>query len=379
MNTLQGNIVTETDFFYGEIEFAEKIIGIRRLDSSPRKDAAWIVPGFIDIHFHGQGPYNTEIPDELAPMSQYTALCGTTAICPTLSSSSLNETREFLEETARLTEKTVGNASKILGSHLEGPYLDVAHKGGMVEEHLRAISIDEIKDMLKWSRGTLRLMTLAPELPGAIEAIRFLSKNGITVSMGHTGCSIEQMEPAVNAGCSQVCHLFDTFDGRNVENGVSKPCLADAVLIEDRLQKELICDGVHIPERLIRLAHRASGAEHLISITDAMPGAGLPEGHVMYSQGKAYFMADVARLKESPELILGSALTMNKAFENLVRRFGFTPVEASWMTARNPARAIGIQDRGMLAESAFADIAVLDGNTLQNQKTILEGRTIFER
>lgn len=376
MNRRTGNIVTEYNAFYGEIEFDSQIVAITRLDNV-KPDADWIVPGLVDVHFHGLGPYNTETRGEIGKIAEFAATTGVTGICPALSSSDHDGSIVFLKEIAEEMKTSAPNRARIIGAHLEGPYLDVAHKGGMCEECLRGIDLNEIQTFLDIAPGVMRLITLAPELPNAMEAIRFLRKNGVAVDLGHTGCSPEQLREAADAGATQVCHLFDTFDGRAVEFGVSIPCTADVALIEDRLYKELICDGVHVKQDLITLSHRAAGAEHLIAITDAMPGAGLPKGTHLISHGEEYFMDDVARVCNNPDLILGSCLSMNRAFGNLVTRFGFTPVEASWMTAKNPSLAIGEYDRGVIAVGRWADLACLKNGSFDVHETILEGKTIY--
>jgi N-acetylglucosamine-6-phosphate deacetylase len=270
--------------------------------------------------------------------------------------------------------------TKILGIHYEGPFIDYDHRGGMAEALVRGADVEEAKRLLAAADGAIKLMTLSPELPGVEAIISMMVQAGVTVSMGHTGCSNDQKNAAVAVGVTQVCHLFDTFDGRIVYHGVSKPCLADVVLIDDRLQKEIICDGIHVPQELITLAHRAAGARHLIAITDSLAGAGLPTGATFpMEDGRQMFMSDVACLVDDPECIVGSCLTMDKVFKNLLTRFGFTPVEAAMMTATNPAKSCHEGHvRGSLKVGYLAAIAVLSPE-FEVRETISEGNTIYAK
>ena len=184
---------------------------------------------------------------------------------------------------------------------------------------------------------------------------------------------------AVAAGLTQVCHLFDTFDGRLVDSGVSQPSLADIVLVEPRLQPEIILDGIHVPQELVRLAHLAATSERLIAITDALPGAGLPDGTYAMADGRPFSVRndDVARLEDGS--IVGSCLTMNRVARNMLERFGFTPLEVARMTAENPARAIGIDGQtGSLVPGKDADIVRL-GTDFRVRQTWVKGVCAYEQ
>ena len=377
---LKGNIITEEQVFFGTLSIADKRIARIEKQGEMRLDANWITPGFIDVHTHGIGPYGADVPQGPLGMATFAPPTGLTGVCPTLAADTPENLLAFTKEVRELVKSPNPQITKILGSHLEGPFIDFKHKGGMDERFVRGADLEEARRLLDAADGTLKLMTISPELDGAEAVISLMTQAGVTVSMGHTGCSKEQKDMAVAAGATQVCHLFDTFDGRRVEHGVSKPCLADCVLIDDRLQKELICDGIHVPQDLITLAHRVAGAEHLIAITDSLAGAGLPTGATFPMEGgRMMFMSDVARLVDNPECIVGSCLTMDKVFCNLITRFGFTPVEAAMMTATNPAKCCHEDHvRGLLKVGFFADIAVVSPE-FDVLETILEGNTIYSR
>ena len=377
---LKGNIITEEQMFFGTLHIADKRIAHIEKQGDTRPDANWITPGFIDVHTHGIGPYTAVSGEGAKGMATFAPPTGLTGVCPTLAAESPERLLAFVKEVAELAKSPDPNITKIIGSHLEGPFIDYTHRGGMDKRLVRGADLAEARRLLEAADDTLKLMTISPEVDGAELVINLMARAGVTVSMGHTGCSKEQKDMAVAAGATQVCHLFDTFDGRLVEHGVSKPCLADCVLIDDRLRKEIICDGIHVPQELVMLAHRAAGAAHLIAITDSLAGAGLPPGSTFpMADGRMMVMTDVARLADNPESIVGSCLTMDKVFRNLITRFGFTPVEAALMTATNPAKSCHEDHvRGSLKVGLFADIAIISPE-FDVQETILEGNSIYAR
>jgi N-acetylglucosamine-6-phosphate deacetylase len=204
------------------------------------------------------------------------------------------------------------------------------------------------------------MMTVAPEQPGMNEVMRFLNSAGVRIAAGHTGLQPRDYENAIAAGVKQFCHLYDTYDLPEDHGGVRQPALTDLVLCDDRVMKELIMDGLHVPPQLVILARRAAGAQHIIAITDSLQGAGLEHGRFQDPSGW-YIVRDndVAR-RETDNVIVGSSLTMNRAFFNMVTRFGFTPVEAALAASANPAAAVGLGAvTGRLQTGYLADITVL--------------------
>ncbi len=378
---LTGNIVTPEKAFFGVLRFADGIVSAIDETGACRPGADWVLPGFIDVHVHGLAEFPADSAEGAAGMAGFAPSTGVTGICPTLAADDFDKMCRFAAAIATLTRNRPSGSARILGSHLEGPYIELEHKGGMNAALLRRPDTGEAKQLLDAAAGTLRLMTISPELPGAPEVIRMLAEAGVTLSAGHTGCTGKQLEQAVDAGLTQVCHLFDTFDGRNTHYGVSVPALADLVLIDDRLQVELITDGIHVAPPLIELAHRAAGARRLIAITDAMQGAGLPDAVYQMADGRAFVLkaGDVGRLADQPDMIVGSCLTMNRVFFNLTSRFGFTPVEASWLTAANPARSMGLAEKtGALRRGLAADIAVLANDGCRVRQTWIDGDMVYE-
>lgn len=375
---LTGNIVTEDECFFGELVWeADVITGMTRLDAAGEGDP-WVLPGLIDTHVHGLGNGEAENVRSFTELARFAASTGVTGMLPTLSARPLDVILEFLAA-VRMHPETADGA-KLLGSHLEGPYIEPVHKGGMKREWLRLPDLGEIEKLLDTAGGSLKVMTLSPELPGSEALIRRLRSAGVAVSVGHTGCSVEELERAVGAGADRICHLFDTFDPRITVGGILQQSLADAVLIDDRLMLELIVDGIHVPPGLLKLAFRAAGADRIIGITDAARGAGLPDGVYTSPSGREYTVRadDVCRVNGPKREIIGSCLTMNRGFINLVDLFGITPVSAAKVLALNPARSLGMGERtGSLAVGKSADIAVLEAGTGKVKECRVAGKEVY--
>ena len=356
---LIGNIVTPDDMFWGRLHTdGLSISGIEaRADVKPDED--WIVAGFIDVHLHGLGAYDAFSPEGVAGMASVAPGFGVTALLPTLACAPESEMLRMVE-VIRDIARAPHDGARIPGCHLEGPWLDPAHGGGMSPRMIRMPSIAEAERFLTAAEGTLKLITIAPERPGAPEVIRLLQRAGVRVSAGHTGLKPEDYENAVAAGVRQFCHLYDVYDLPESREGVRQPALTDLVLCDDRVMKEIIMDGMHVPPALISLARRAAGAEHIVAITDAMQGAGLEYGRFLDVDEWYVVRAGELARREKDNAIVGSSLTMNRAFHNMVTKFGFTPVEASRAASANPAEVAGLGGKtGMLKPGMLADITVL--------------------
>ncbi|NMA42261.1 MAG: amidohydrolase family protein [Oligosphaeraceae bacterium] len=380
MGRLTGNLVVSGDLYFGELTTAGAVIsGITR-HGEARSGEPLIIPGFIDLHFHGLGPYGTESLDSLRGIAEFAPRTGTTGICPAVSPDRWEKLLACVQNGAILA-KSEPVGAHFLGTHLEGPFIAPEAKGGMNEQYLRAASISELEALLEAAEGTVRVLTLSPEIAGAMELIRLACSRDVQVSIGHTHCTLEQFSQAVSAGARQVCHLFDTFEGRTVQGGVSQPCLADAVLLDDRVFVEIIVDGHHVPPMLIELARRCAGAARIIAITDCTQGTGLPDGVYRKSDGREFRLTNggVCRLTDGSNNIVGSCLTMDAAFRNLTGKFGFSIPEASLMLSGNPARALKAHDRtGELRVGLQADITVLAPGTHQVERCFVNGRCVFQ-
>ena len=378
---INGNIVSNNKCAYGKIEFENDKIKSVDLISECKKDAQWVLPGFIDVHLHGI--YRGDATPELVHlMAEDAPASGLTTFCPAIASDAPEKMLEFVKVVRDLVENPSENNSKVAGSHLEGPFLNMEHKGGMNENLIRNIDLHEIEELLAAADGTIKIMTLSPELENAMQATRLLSRNNVRVSAGHTGLKPEKVAEFVENGGKAVCHLFDTFDGRPVVNGVMSVSLADEVLVNDNLYIELISDGVHVPPTLLKMAIRAAGVDRILAITDSMCGTGMPDGaYPMTDAGRSFTLknGDCCRLTDNPDIIVGSCLTMDRAFYNLVERDGFSVIDAMKMTSYNAARYLDIADKtGSLQSGLAADIAVLSADKQQVLQTFIDGTMVYE-
>ena len=376
---LKGNIVSADQVFYGQLVIeGEKI---RRIENGGPERAGEniIVPGFLDIHFHGTGPYSLISYDDLAGIAAFEPANGVTAFTPALASCEKKVRAEFLQNIRRLTSRRAPGCAVCAGAHLEGPWLSLEYKGGMAAEMLTLPAEEEVEDVLREGDGILRLVTLAPELPNGLNAVRKLSKAGCTVSIGHSSATVDEFTSAVEAGLSHVCHLFDAYPPRPVEEGVTQYCLADACLMDDRVTVELICDGFHVPKELVKLAIRLAGADRIVGITDSMQGTGLPNASYIQEDGYPYYLDNESVCRsEIDNGIVGSCLPMKRAFTNLVNKWGVSLVDAVKITSANPARVIGLGEvTGQLKAGFFADINILSGGNCELKECIVRGESCF--
>ena len=376
--SIKGNIVSGDRAGFGEIQIRDSIISDIVFTEEIRKDTSWILPGFIDLHTHGSGMYNVEEGKSgICGMADFLPSKGVTSFLPSYSCAPHAELLDFVKTVRELVEKEPHGA-RIAGSHLEGPWLAPRFCGGMLPEMIRQPCVKQAQEYLDAAAGTLKMMTIAPEIPGAFEIIRLLHKNKVTVSCGHSACPPELLGTAIRAGVTEICHLFDCYELPEDHDEIRQPALTDLALISDRLMKEIIMDGLHVPPELVILARRAAGASHIIAITDALQGAGLPEGHFL-DCGKPYTIreGELAR-RDEDQIIIGSSLTMNRAFFNMVVKFGFTPEEAALTLSVNPSKQLKIDHwTGSLQKGKKADIVVIAPDYLSVQETYIGGKLIY--
>jgi N-acetylglucosamine-6-phosphate deacetylase len=388
LSHISGKIVLgDTVLEKGVVSFMDGVITSVRAggppDSAESLDCggSYILPGFIDVHLHGSGECDASSIEGIAEMAAFGPRFGLTAFCPAIPLMSFDRILDTLRSLNEWRKNwTPARGARVPGAHLEGPYINPLRKGGMPAEFLRAPSAAEAARVLDAARGALRLLTISPELPGAEEMTRALAKAGITVAAGHTVCPPELLKEKIEWGITHVCHLFDTFDGREVRGGVTQASLADEIMLDDRLTVEIIPDAVHVPETLVRLTARCVGEERFVGITDSMRGAGLPDGEYKMADGRPYIIkkGDASRLADGGALV-GSALTMDTAFANLVTRFGFSVTAASKALSANPAGAAGAAGSlGSLEPGKRADIVVMSPE-FEVQRCLVDGRTVWKK
>ncbi len=355
---VSGKVVTPTGVIrQGCVETdGERITAIAEYPAV--RDGHWIVPGFVDMHCHGGGghTFTTGDVDSARQAADFHLGHGTTTLMASLVSSPYELMRAATTAFAPLVSKGV-----LAGIHYEGPYLSAARCGAQNPEFLRDPSLDELSRLLDLGDGVVRMVTIAPERPGALAAIELLVSRGVVAAVGHTDATYEQTQAAIDAGASVGTHLF---------NGMRTPHHREpgpvyALLSSAKVVCELIADGVHLHEGSLGFAALAAGTGRAALITDAMAAAGMPDGGYELG-GQAVVVADrVARLANrdgSPGAIAGSTLTMDAALRHMVNT-GVPVPEAIAMVTSTPARAIGVDDEaGALVPGRRADLVVLDDN-----------------
>ena len=333
----------------------------------------YIVPGFIDVHVHGiEGTDALDGGTAIVTMAERLPRYGVTAFCPTSLACDPPSLRRMLTavRSARTTRPPGG--ARVLPAHLESNFINPDYKGAQPLACLRlppqaasrrsgaAAKADvswagaEILAEIAAARPDVGIITIAPELDGALELIVELVAHGHHVSLGHSGATYEQALAGIRAGARQATHLFN----RMPPLGHRAPGLTGAVLESDDVIVELVCDGVHVHPAMMRMALAAKRPELVMAITDGTAGSGLPPGSTATIGGYPIALRDAAYLADGT--IAGSTLTMDRAFAKLTAGIGLSLSDAATVCATTPARALGLQGFGLIAPGAVADLVVLD-------------------
>lgn len=312
-----------------------------------------VLPGFIDVHVHGGGGFHMmdATYEQVDGMSRFHARHGTTAFLATTTTAAIERIRAALRNAAAAMRRGVSGA-ELVGVHLEGPYINELRRGAQDRETIRLPDPAEMAQFMSDAEQTIRLVTLAPEVEGGMELVKWLVERGVTVSLGHSDATYEQALKAVRLGASHTTHHFNGM--RPLHH--REPGLAGAGLMLSGLTTELIADGIHVHPAAARLMFEVKGALGLCMITDAVGCAGLPDG--VY--GGVRMVGGEVRLLDGSSLA-GSTLTQIRGLKNMMAFTGRKPEELLPSLTEVPARQAGIADRkGALAKGKDADFVVAD-------------------
>jgi N-acetylglucosamine-6-phosphate deacetylase len=334
----------------------------------------YVVPGFVDVHVHGvAGTDAFDGPGAVAGMASRLPAYGVTAFCPTSIACEPEVLRGFLAQVGRARVTAPPSSARVLPAHLESNFLSPEYAGAQPIECLRTparldlrtpptmagaeptFSGREILDVIDGARADVGIVTVAPELDGGLDLVRSLCAAGHRVALGHSGADYAVAIAAFEAGARHATHLFN----RMTPMSHRSPGLAGAVLEREDVVAELICDGHHVHPAMCRATIAAKGARGVLAITDGTAGAGLAPGSLTRLGPRVIRVGTNAAELESGTLA-GSTLTMDRAFANIVTKFGGSLVDAALLCSSNPARALGLTGHGVIAEGAAADLAVLD-------------------
>lgn len=367
-------------FFTGDMRVEDdRIVQIGALEPQPGEtvhqlEEKLVLPGLIETHFHGAMGLDSSLGEEraFATFSSFMAAHGITSFVPALISSPDAVTEHYLAAGRAYMDHPAPGA-QMVGMYLEGPFISPEHKGAHDPAVLQLPDLAKVQRWQQLAGGRIRKLLVAPELPGAEPVIRWAAGQGIVTEIGHSGASYEQAKAAIEWGATLATHVFNAMSPLHHR----QPGILAAVLLDDRVTCELIADLGHVAQPVVELLYRLKGENHIDLISDAFSAAGLPEGTYIHTDGRPIIVkGGLARLEDGT--LMGSTSTILDGMRNLVRRCG-VPLESAVRTVTaNPARTLGLHDRGCLAPGKRADLAVLD-EQLTVCATYVGGREVYRR
>ena len=340
---------------------------------------SYLIPGLIDCHMHGAAGYDVMDADinGLAEISKSLVKEGTTgflATTMTMDDSSIENALKSVAEYNLGEHKDFKLGSRILGVHLEGPFLSTKHPGAQNHTHIKQPDIDLFDSWQEISLNSIKLITIAPEEPNGISFIRHLKDNGVVVSIGHSNATYEEANEAIAAGACHCTHLFNAMSGFHHR----APGIPGAVLVSDEIMAELIVDGVHLHAGSVKLALKAKGLDKLILVTDAMRARCLGNGD--FDLGGQRVKVDGMEARLDSGVLAGSVLTQYQALKLFIEQIGTDLVDladAVKLSSENPAKQLNVFHMyGSLEPGKIADMVVLDKN-LDVKNTYIEGGCVF--
>ena len=330
---------------------------------------AVLVPSFFDVHIHGSAGRDVMegTPEAFATIGKFLARHGVGVFLATTVTAPVDTTLRSLEGMAAQISRD-HNGANPLGIHIEGPFLSPHKKGAHPERLLQTPSIELFDRMWQAAQGQIRLMTIAPELPGAEDLTRHAAALGVRVSLGHSNADTAAARAGIRAGATTATHTYNAmrqFDHRD-------PGLLGEVLANDNLFAELICDGLHVHPDAVRIYWRSKGRDRAMLITDAMSAAGMPDGTYKLGELDVQVVNGMCVIGEGT--LAGSTLTLDRGVQNFAAFTGASIDDISKLVSRNPARMTGFEaEAGSLAVGRSADITVLSEKN-EVVETILRGR-----
>lgn len=331
-----------------------------------------ILPGFIDVHVHGSAGYDTMDAqgEALSALARFFAQHGVTGFLPTTMTAPHDATRAAVQAVAQHPAVPEAGA-RLLGVHLEGPYISPKYPGAQPATYIRRANLDEFHELL--AAGPIRMITLAPEEPGADALIAEALRHNVKVVLGHTNATYEEAEAAIAAGVSQATHTFNAMSPLHQR----RPGTLGAVLSNDAIYAQVIGDNFHVHPAGVKILARCKGVGRTILITDAMRATAQPDGE--YDLGGQMVTVKDGQCRLPDGTLAGSTLTMERGLRNFVAATGLSLAEAWPISSRTPAQALGFdQALGAIAPGYQADLVLLDPQ-LQVVATIVAGRAVYLR
>jgi len=380
-----GRVILPQEIVIGKavIVKGKKIVGIADAGSlgaeTDKIDVGgrYVTPGLMDIHTHGALDHTFNEPKEeaFAVITKENVRRGVTSLLATMAAAPIPDLVKCLELSRQWMHEP-HEGSQVLGVHLEGPYFSLAQKGAQDPENIRTPD-DGTSDILLEHHDVLKIMTYAPELPGALELTAKLTRLGIVPAAGHSSAQDEDVLAAMKVGLRHIIHIWSGQSSTVREGPWRKPGLLEATLVFDGLTVEMISDNKHLPPTLMRLAYKCIGADRLCIISDATSGAGMPEGTHFHMGGMEYDVHDGVGMMLDRTAFAGSTTLVNQMVPILTDTIGIPLVEAVRMTTLTPARVIGFDGRkGSLEAGKDADLAVFEDD-FTAWRTMIGGRWVY--
>lgn len=332
-----------------------------------------LMPGLIDMHIHGQSGADTMDASEEAlatiardlPKTGVVGFLGTTVTAP------WQKILAALANVKSTMAVGIEGGSEILGTYVEGPFFTPRHKGAHPEQFFLAPSQERIADLLEVAGDSLKVVALAPETEGAVEATKQLVASGVRVAMGHTDATYDQVEDCIEAGATIGVHLYNGMSGLHHR----EPGCVGAMLASDSVIAEMIADGVHVHPAVLKLSWKCKGTERSALITDCMCAGGLPDGTYQLGELPVQVKNGVARTECGS--LAGSTLSLNMAIRNMTRLAEVPEWDAVRMASEVPARILGVNDRmGSIAAGMEASLTVMDDD-FNVLLTLVKGQQVF--
>jgi N-acetylglucosamine-6-phosphate deacetylase len=333
-----------------------------------------LAPGFVDIHIHGAAGHDVMKDDSagLARMERLLAQHGVGSYFPTTVTAPLDQICSALERLAGVIEHAEqvrdDSRSQPLGIHLEGPFISHARRGVHPEANLLRPSFEMWNRFWQASNGRILMITVAPELEGALEVIAEAAHRGVCVSLGHSDAGLDSARAGISAGARHCTHAFNAM--RPLDH--RQPGIIGAMLTDSRLSADIIADGIHVDPSIVKLLLAAKGHDSSVLITDATAATGMPDGR--YRLGLFEVEVKAGRCMADGKLA-GSVLTMDRAVRNIMQFAGWNLQQAVQLASLNPARVAGLTARGKLEPACKADIVVLTPAG-EVQATMLRGALV---
>ncbi len=338
----------------------------------------YIVPGFIDIHVHGSKGVDVldSTPEALETMSSFFVTRGVTAFVGTMITAPPEMLLAGLENVRSVKHNGGSSGAELLGAHQEGPFLNPEQKGAHPEELLVLPAPEEYEPYLEYE-DVMVIMTLAPEREGAPELIRILREKGIVAALGHSHGITRTLAPGIDAGINHAVHCFCNMSTLRRDKLKRVSGAVETVLYDDRISTELIGDGWHIGDNLMKLAVNIKGIDHVCWVTDAMSAAGMPPGKYFVGDVEAIVEDGIARLPDW-SAYASSVTTLDVCVRNGLELVGLNLQDSVTMATLTPASIIGVDDRkGRLEVGKDADIVIVD-EKVNVQLTVARGEVVYQ-